>query len=185
MPKISEATYRERRTHILNTARTCFATAGIAISIDAVCERAGISKGAFYGYFKSKDSLFEALARDHGDRLAAATPLSSMGELIDVLLEAASVSTPAFARVELDTMAYAMGQPALNAIFIRNADLLKRLIRASLDLQSLKPEIDVGDATNLLEAATLGAFLMIALKGKNGTDEAKKAIEFVAALLTT
>jgi AcrR family transcriptional regulator len=62
MPKISDEHAAERRDHILRSAATCFARSGIhRATVDDICAQAGISKGAIYGYFKSKDDVVAAL----------------------------------------------------------------------------------------------------------------------------
>jgi AcrR family transcriptional regulator len=55
---------RERtRERLLDAAFTVFARQGIhGASIEAVCEAAGFSRGAFYSNFSSKEELFLALA---------------------------------------------------------------------------------------------------------------------------
>ena len=52
----------ETRTKIMEAAVKLFSTRGYnKASVDEICEQAGISKGAFYHHFKSKQALFLAL----------------------------------------------------------------------------------------------------------------------------
>lgn len=52
----------ETRTKIMESAIKLFSTHGFnKASVDDICEEAGISKGAFYHHFKSKQELFLAL----------------------------------------------------------------------------------------------------------------------------
>jgi AcrR family transcriptional regulator len=52
----------ETRAKIMEAAIKLFSTRGYnKASVDDICESAGISKGAFYHHFKSKQSLFLAL----------------------------------------------------------------------------------------------------------------------------
>jgi AcrR family transcriptional regulator len=52
----------ETRTKILDSAIKLFSTRGYtAASVDDICAEAGISKGAFYHHFESKQALFLAL----------------------------------------------------------------------------------------------------------------------------
>jgi AcrR family transcriptional regulator len=52
----------ETRTKILDSAAKLFSTRGFgAASVDEICAEAGISKGAFYHHFESKQALFLAL----------------------------------------------------------------------------------------------------------------------------
>ncbi|WUH94261.1 TetR family transcriptional regulator [Streptomyces sp. NBC_00433] len=57
---------------LLKAARTLFATAGYAAtSLDAVCERAGVTKGALYHHFAGKKQLFSAVYTREQERLSA------------------------------------------------------------------------------------------------------------------
>ena len=52
----------ERRQQILDATWRCAAHKGFrAMSVDEICAEAGLSKGAFYGYFDSKQALLLAL----------------------------------------------------------------------------------------------------------------------------
>ncbi|HEX5557270.1 MAG TPA: TetR/AcrR family transcriptional regulator [Gaiellales bacterium] len=62
MPRISEQDRAVRRQRIVDAAWTRLQTAGYHdTSVDDVCDEAGVSKGAFYGYFDTKQDLFLAL----------------------------------------------------------------------------------------------------------------------------
>src|SRR3982751_5583765 len=64
-----------RTPEILDAALACFADKGFAgTRMDDIAARAGITKGTMYLYFKSKEELFKALARQSiGERIAAIT----------------------------------------------------------------------------------------------------------------
>lgn len=62
MPKLAEDEKASRRAHILGAALRCFARTGYhATTIDDIAAEAGVSKGAPYVYFESKEALFRAL----------------------------------------------------------------------------------------------------------------------------
>jgi AcrR family transcriptional regulator len=63
-----------RRSEILEAAMRLFIERGYdATSINHIIGRAGISKGAFYHHFQSKEDLIEALAARYAEEAAAAT----------------------------------------------------------------------------------------------------------------
>jgi AcrR family transcriptional regulator len=65
MPKISQAKRDFRRQQILNAALACFSEDGFhQAGMAAIVQRSGLSHGAVYGYFASKDDIIEALAAD-------------------------------------------------------------------------------------------------------------------------
>ncbi len=63
MPKVTEAHVEARRAQIVEAACACFSENGYhQTTVREICERAGLSPGAVYGYFKSKDEILEAVA---------------------------------------------------------------------------------------------------------------------------
>jgi AcrR family transcriptional regulator len=63
MPKVTDAHVEARRTQILQAACKCFSRSGVhRTTIRDICQEAGLSTGALYGYFKSKDEIIEAMA---------------------------------------------------------------------------------------------------------------------------
>jgi AcrR family transcriptional regulator len=70
MPKISDERRAERREQILEGARRCFAQHGYEGATVTKLEREiGMSRGAIFNYFSSKDALFLELARRDNERL--------------------------------------------------------------------------------------------------------------------
>lgn len=103
----SGSTSRRReatREKLLDAAAQVFAEEGLdAASVEAICERAGFTRGAFYSNFDSKDELFLELAgrvararvasvrervalleREGGLRIAATDPLAIVEQVLDV-----------------------------------------------------------------------------------------------------
>jgi AcrR family transcriptional regulator len=63
MPRVSAEHLAARRQQILDAARTCFLRDGFHVtSMHDVTREAGLSVGAVYRYFKSKDELVRAIA---------------------------------------------------------------------------------------------------------------------------
>lgn len=65
MPKLRPETRVERRASLIAAAWRCAAVRGFRdLTVDDVCAEAGVSKGAFYGYFDQKQDLLLALLED-------------------------------------------------------------------------------------------------------------------------
>lgn len=61
------------RARLLDAAEQVFAEVGLdGASVEAVCERAGFTRGAFYSNFDSKDELFLVLAGSVAERRVSA-----------------------------------------------------------------------------------------------------------------
>ncbi|WP_345499981.1 TetR/AcrR family transcriptional regulator [Nocardia callitridis] len=70
MPRVSEEHKERRRQQILDAAQLCFATKGFHdTSMQDVFAESGLSAGAVYRYFKSKNDLVAALAAQTTVRL--------------------------------------------------------------------------------------------------------------------
>lgn len=71
MPKLLDSTREQRRRQLLDAAWRCIARQGYRdLTVDDVCADAGLSKGAFYGHFKSKEALLLALIADDAASIA-------------------------------------------------------------------------------------------------------------------
>ena len=96
MPKITAERREARRQQILDAARACVLEHGLeAASMEMIIARSGLSTGAVYRYFKSKDEIigaaFAAATREIGEAVAPilAGPKScSPSELTQKLLAA-------------------------------------------------------------------------------------------------
>lgn len=77
--KGARAEKREAQTNrILDAARTCFVQSGFrGASMNEICREAGMSPGALYRYFPSKESIIEAIAEQ--DRRQDLMNLAQMG----------------------------------------------------------------------------------------------------------
>jgi AcrR family transcriptional regulator len=77
MPKISQLRRDQRRQQILDAALACFSEDGFhQTGMAAIVLRSGLSHGAVYGYFASKDDIIEALADDRHQREAILNAVS-------------------------------------------------------------------------------------------------------------
>jgi TetR/AcrR family transcriptional regulator, transcriptional repressor of aconitase len=61
MPKVTEEQWKAQEQRYLDAARRCFSRIGVApASMEQIRSEAGVSAGAMYRYFPSKDSLIHA-----------------------------------------------------------------------------------------------------------------------------
>ncbi|MGH7485849.1 MAG: TetR/AcrR family transcriptional regulator, partial [bacterium] len=125
MPKLDEATRIQRRQLIIDAAWRCAARKGYeATTVDDVCSEAGVSKGAFYGYFEQKQDLLLALLDDDAgfykrliDRLST-SDIPGMRKLRGYTRAVAERSSdPARVQVTADLWAEMLTQPAVKRRF--------------------------------------------------------------------
>jgi TetR/AcrR family transcriptional regulator len=133
-----------RKADLLDAAERCFAERGYhETTVDAIAERAGVSKGAFYWHFESKRDVFTALvermAGDLQPRWQAFGATGGAATALRRLLGAApGLSEPALllADASLEYMAEARRDPALSRRlaeqFRQGREVLAELIRRGI-----------------------------------------------------
>jgi len=68
-PKVSEEYKEQKRQELLRNAMACFAEKGYqAATIDDIVARSGMSKGAVYNYFSSKEEIYLTMLKQATDR---------------------------------------------------------------------------------------------------------------------
>lgn len=82
----------ETRTRLLEAAFKCFANFGYnAASVDQICTEAGVSKGAFYHHFPSKQAVFLALFESWLATVDAGLEAARQGTVPETLLHMTGV----------------------------------------------------------------------------------------------
>jgi AcrR family transcriptional regulator len=165
----------ETRSRILEAALGCFAERGYdATSVAEICQRAGVSKGAFYHHFASKQALFVALldqwlaALDGqlaGLRSPAVPALQSLQAMVTLLQQVfrdASGRLPMFLEFWRQAARDETIWQATTAPFQRYHALLAGIIRAGIAEGSLRP-CDPASAARVMVSMAVGMVLQSAL----------------------
>ncbi|CPR11483.1 transcriptional regulator [Mycobacterium bohemicum DSM 44277] len=189
MPKVTPEYRAERRAHIMAAARRCFIRNGFhAASMHDLVEEAGMSSGAVYRYFPSKDAVIEAIAADNLEQVVAV-----IGQSID---DGASPQT-AIATV-LDFVTHRHGEDGFAAIAVlvwsealRNPTLATHLRHAiatafaKLSAEAHHPsagQLDPTALADLLLCVLPGYLMRLALGGHTAVENIPSAIEKVLNL---
>ena len=184
----------ETRTRILSAAADCFAQQGYeAASVADICERAGVSKGAFYHHFPSKQELFLALLGDwlggldaqlRAVRQGAATvpdALREMAGMAAFVLGSAGERLPMF----LEFWTQAAHDPdvwaATIAPYRRYRDFFADMLGAGVAEGSLRP-VDAEVAAQAVVALAVGMILQ-GLLDPDGADWGRSVREGIELLL--
>jgi AcrR family transcriptional regulator len=140
----------ETRTHILDAAARKFAIAGYdGTSVDDICAEAGVSKGAFYHHFPTKQAIFLALMQgwlamiDTGlDATRGATipeTLVKMTNLLPKVFETAEDRLPMFLEFWLKASRDETVWKAIISPYHHYQEHFARLIEEGIAEGSLKP----------------------------------------------
>lgn len=173
MPPVSQRYRDARRRHIIDAARRCYARSGFhATSMQDVFTESGLSAGAVYGYFASKDDLIGGIIEEVLDEidvalqnLTDATGPSSLDDALAGVFQALDQPQHGgeLARLAVQVWAEAGRNPELNArltdYYRRMRDRFTALVQHHQRDGTLTPD---GNASHLAQVLTaLGpAFLL-------------------------
>ena len=164
----------ETRQRILDTAASSFARAGYnATGVAEICAKAGISKGAFYHHFPSKQSLFvdlietrltmlETLITDHvaslsGD-MTVPDILRQMAVMTQEIIGAGGGEIPLFLEFWMQATRRVEFQNAMYAPYQTYQALFEELLQRGIEEGSMQP-MDTSAGAQLILSTAVGLFL--------------------------
>jgi AcrR family transcriptional regulator len=153
MPKLKPDIQRARREHILDAAERCFARAGFhRTTMHDICREAGVSPGALYVYFNSKEALIAGIAErdraDFAERLAALAAAPDFLQALKELGEHYFVHEPAYRRqMCIEIGLESTRNPRVGEIF-REVDAFigssfEKLFQRMKDEGRIAPDLDI------------------------------------------
>ncbi|MGH3132318.1 MAG: TetR/AcrR family transcriptional regulator [Gaiellaceae bacterium] len=178
MPKISEERKAERREQILASARRCFAEHGYeGATVVRLEEAIGLSRGAIFNYFGSKEELFVELAVQDTARMSDLW----VNEGLEAVVREVTELDPAWLGVYLELIRRVRTDGEFRArIEERQKDVMP-VNRARIEEAQRS-----GEFRDDLDAREIGSFVNLVLNGlalqHAQGDEAPRA-ELVVALL--
>jgi len=171
MPKVTEAHLEARRSQILDAAWTCFARKGYhQATMQDICQESGLSPGAIYRYFESKEAILKAIndrSQEMGRALVeearslAGDPLNTLeiiGQTILAYFNDPMVETTS--RVNIEIFPEVIRNEQLRAgrreelTFWHRA--VAQLLSEAKELGQLRPEVDPDSLAALLICAWEG-----------------------------
>jgi AcrR family transcriptional regulator len=173
MPRVTEEHLEARRRQILDAAVACFAHEGFhRTTIPNIAREAGLSAGAIYRYFESKDELIEAIADERHAREREL--LESVRGVSDPAAALAALAREFFGllddpderlrrRVGVQVWAEALRNPAILALVRRGAGQplaeLTRVVRSAQQGGQLPAELDPAATARVLMSGFYGLVL--------------------------
>ncbi len=190
MPKVTEAYLDNRRQQIIDAAYRCFARKGFhQTTMRDIYAEAGLSPGAIYHYFDSKDDIIEASFIFDNQRslpvfeqaIEDPDPMVAIERLIDYFyagLESAAVLGAN--RVNIQGWGEALVNPRLfkplAQSFHEIPELLGQLIRRGQEAGVIDPGIDPGAVGEVVLSSYLGLYLQKALNPDLDVEKYKKVV---------
>jgi AcrR family transcriptional regulator len=100
MPRVSDSHKQARRRQILEAARSCFAKRGYQTTTVRDLEAAsGLSSGAIFNYFASKQEIFLALAEQEATQLADDLATGGLRRVVERAGQARAVYSASYLEV--------------------------------------------------------------------------------------
>ncbi|HJU98287.1 MAG TPA: TetR/AcrR family transcriptional regulator, partial [Jiangellaceae bacterium] len=191
VPRVSEAHRERRRRQILDAARRCFVRNGFhQTSMQDILGAAGLSAGALYRYFGSKEEIVEAIAAEAVGRVmsllgplseqAPPPPLADAFEHVTTGMAGVAFEGDGIGYIAPQVWAEALRNPRLHALVesryseIRAA--IATLVRAEQDADRVDPGADPDDVAGFLFGALLGFVLQGAIRGQASPESFTSAL---------
>jgi AcrR family transcriptional regulator len=178
MPKISEQRKAERREQILAGARRCFAEHGYERATVALLEaEIGLSRGAIFNYFPSKEDLFIELCSQDAAQLSR----TWVNEGLEAILRAVLELDPAWLSVNLELVRRAR----TDADFRRRVEERHQAVIPENRARIEAAQRD-GEIRDDLQPQEVGAFVNLVLNGLavlRASGDEPPSVELVLRLL--
>ncbi len=180
MPRVSQEHRDQRRQQILDAARRCFIREGFhRTSMTDILAEAGLSAGAVYGYFKSKNEIIAAIAEDViGQITQLLEPVVTQDpppRLDEAILQGLSATNDiafgpdGFARLAPQVWAEAMRDEALAEVIRRRYQaihgLISQLVVAEQKLGRIAPDGNPDEAAKVVIGMIMGYILQRVMIG--------------------
>jgi AcrR family transcriptional regulator len=172
MPKVSPEYLAARRQQILDAALVCFDRSGFhRTSMQDIFDEAGLSTGAVYRYFDSKEAIIEAIAEQRHSReaeliaeaMSVADPCQALHRLADLYFGwLKDPEEKRRRRIGVLVWAEAVNHSGLRAVVQRGADqrlLLTGYLQGAKEQGALAPDADPEAITRVYLALFQGFIL--------------------------
>ncbi|MCG5466281.1 TetR/AcrR family transcriptional regulator [Micromonospora sp. MED01] len=161
MPRVSQAHLDSRRQQIVDAARARFASHGFAhTSMADIVSESGLSNGAIYRYFTSKDEIVVAVCEQGTDALPRALTAEAVGGFLEHVRSQARDAH--HARLVAQIYAEAAVSPLLAAVVQRQLSAMRAAI-AELVPDRQRPR--AGQIAEAFVALCVSYSLQLAVRG--------------------
>ena len=163
MPKLLDRTRGQRRRQLLDAAWRCIARQGYRdLTVDDICADAGLSKGAFYSHFVSKEELLLGLIEDDAASIAHAAedpatlelgPVQRIRKITEIMLMQGA--DPARVQLRADVWGALQTYPAVRAAVTSVVADRQRVLREWVEEAVALGEMSLAFPPNALAALLL------------------------------
>ena len=183
MPKLDLKTMQKRRQNILDAAIRQFEKTGFGgASVDDICIEAGISKGALYTHFESKEAIMLEIIRQRGlvyEKIRAGSLQELENLIFDLFLRGLSYAD---SRLEMEAVTIGASNDLIRSALIANSKRCEDRIRALLEQLSdagkvtFESDINAAEASVLIHTYVLGRLSRQIYEAANLDAEARRGL---------
>lgn len=168
---VTRADRREMQTaRILEAAKKCFVRSGFqGASMHEICTEAGMSPGALYRYFPSKEAIIEAIAE--ADRRTDAQIMSQMldnPDVVDGFVSAAiahirhtheSGNAALFSEIRAESVRNEALRKSCDCSMDQVREAFRDYLKAAIDRNEIRPAVDLDTLMSVMMAIGEGLVL--------------------------
>ena len=160
----------QQRQRIMDAAKLCFVRSGFqGASMQQVCAEAGMSPGALYRYFVSKEAIVEAIVEaDRQEDMHCFGALGNSGSAVEGIVEAAMThimhvhekgSAPLFAEMRSESMRNEAIRQTVDGHKMQVAGLIQAVLHDAIESGEIDPVVDLQTLMAVLMAVGEGMAL--------------------------
>jgi AcrR family transcriptional regulator len=160
VPKVTEAHIEARKQQILEAAIRCFGRQGFhKTTMQDICTEAGLSPGALYRYFPSKEEIIEAMVAERRRqgfvRIEQARRLASTVEALEVLSGAfEEIEDITGCAVDVELWGEAFRNTRISAALRSDIDMIcaafSGIIRTAQERGDITPNVDPASVARIM-----------------------------------
>lgn len=192
MPKVSEAHVEARRQQILQAASACFSRQGFhKTTMQDICAEAGLSPGAVYGYFPSKEEIIEAMVaerrREGFNLIQAALQMPDTARVLNKLSEIffTEIDNVQGCAVDVELWGEAFRNPRINSALGVDLDVIRGafagIVRKAQERGDINPAVKADSVAQVMVALFHG---MVIQKSLDPAIDTAAYVEALRAMMT-
>ena len=193
-PKVTEEYRQERCQQIIDAAEVCFARLGIhGATLEDIRKEAGLSRGAVYNYFKSKEDIVEGLREQSRETDMAAfernvTGGDALGDLLTMFRYAWRRNIGPRRDIDSRTALFLWAEALINKrihasqmrLIEANRPLAIRLVKRAQEEGQLNPDLPAAAVMETLFAMSIGITVLAAWEPDKDMGPAQLVAEALA-----
>lgn len=178
MPKVYPGYRREAKSRVIQASIGLFTSKGYhGTTMEDIASELGVSRGALYQYFKSKENILQEIFLLNQESLRTMLerngeepdPLVAAGKLFDLITECKRARMP----IHFEIVSLASHDPVIQQIVhddhLKDVEVVQAFVEKHMDRGSIRKDVGARVMAELMMSVTIGAMEKLII----GVDEAE------------